>query len=74
LDRGADVNRRPNFESTPLMVAAYKGHESTVRLLLSHGADVNANIDGDTALTVARERGHPRLVELLWQAGAKDTH
>jgi ankyrin repeat protein len=73
LDRGADVNRRPNFQTTALMVAAYKGHESTVRLLFSRGADVNANIDGDTALTFARDKGHPRIVELLRQAGAKDT-
>src|SRR4051794_7567733 len=33
LDRGADVNRKTNFGGTALMVAAYKGHESTVRLL-----------------------------------------
>src|SRR5688572_15855777 len=27
LNRGADVNRRPNFRTTALMIAAYKGHE-----------------------------------------------
>jgi hypothetical protein len=70
LDRGADVNS--NFGAA-LMVAAYKGHESTVQLLISRGADVNANFDGNTALTLAQETGHPRIVELLRQAGATNT-
>ena len=32
LERGADPNARPSkFRTTALMVAAYQGHESTVR-------------------------------------------
>lgn len=74
LDRGADVNAKPpKFPSTALMAAAYQGHESTVWLLVSNGADVNANIDGDTALSFARKKGRAQIVELLRQAGARDT-
>jgi ankyrin repeat protein len=72
LERGADVNAKTNFGSSPLMAASFAGHDSTVRLLLSHGADVNADRDGDTPLTYARNRHHPDIVALLRQAGARD--
>jgi ankyrin repeat protein len=39
LERGADVNRKTNFDSTALMVAVYKRHESTIRLLREAGAN-----------------------------------
>jgi hypothetical protein len=75
LDRGADVNAKRQIGSgtTALMMAAYNGHESTVRLLLSKGADANVVWDGITALTLARDKHHPEIVELLRQAGARDT-
>ena len=38
LERGADVNGKTNFDSTALMVASYKRHESTIRLLREAGA------------------------------------
>jgi hypothetical protein len=38
LERGADVNGKTNFDSTALMVAAYKRRELTVRLLREAGA------------------------------------
>ena len=72
MERGANVNRKTNWGSTALMVAAYKGHESTVRLLLSYGADPNAEWDGDTPSSVARDKGHPEIVELLREGGATD--
>lgn len=41
LERRADVNRATSDGSTPLMIAASKGHKSIVEFLLSQGAEVN---------------------------------
>lgn len=48
-----------------------QGHTSVVRLLVEHGAPVDAR-DGAhcTALHAASEGGHPVVVELLLQLGA----
>lgn len=73
VEHGADVNARPaNFRMTALMAASYKGHESTVRLLLSHGSDPNAIVEGETALSYAKQKGHLEIVQLLKQAGARE--
>ncbi|KAL3465622.1 ankyrin repeat-containing domain protein [Aspergillus heterothallicus] len=61
---------------TPLSLAAKHGHISTVRLLLSHGADPDAKLDdspplgGHTALWHAAGENHPEIVTLLLNAGA----
>ena len=71
VERGADVNASPvKSRTTALMVASYKGHESTVRLLLSHGSDPNAMVEGETALSHAKQKGNLKIVQLLKQAGA----
>jgi ankyrin repeat protein len=41
LDAGADTALRNNEGSTPLILAAFKGHESVVQLLIARGADLN---------------------------------
>lgn len=58
---------------TPLMWAARVGDADAVRKLLGDGADLGArSADGKTALTIAREAGHPDVEALLVQAGAAD--
>ena len=47
LERGADVNTRRNDHRTPLHVASYYGNIEIVRLLLDHGADPEANAEGN---------------------------
>ena len=49
------------------MGAALKGHASTVKVLLSGGADAAKQTPGGgkTALDFARSKGHPHVVELL---------
>ena len=51
---------------TPLFIAAEKGHEKCVQLLLGAGAVVNkAANDGYTPLIIAAQMGHQKCVQLL---------
>ena len=47
LERGTDVNTRRVDHQTPLHVASYFGNFEIVSLLLNHGADSEANAEGD---------------------------
>ena len=81
LANGADVNARntdttrvPRNEDageTPLTLAlqSYQ-HKEMVELLLTHGADANVMVYGDTPLHRAVERDLPYDVELLLANGA----
>jgi hypothetical protein len=53
---------------TPLMVAAFKGHDEIIRVLLKHHANVHAtDILGNTALHWATEAGKTSSAKLLIQ-------
>jgi len=70
---GADVNVRDRniYNYTALFWAAMNGHESTVRLLLALGAAPDAQDKlGSTPLFYAADRGWPRIVQVLADAGA----
>ena len=61
LDKGADVNAKTRYGATALTFAADKGHIEVVKLLVSRGADVNAQ---DTfyqmrAVDMAMANNHP---------------
>ena len=73
LSEGANVNERDEaMEQTPLMWAAQTGRIDMVRMLLGHGAAVNAKDDaGQTALSLAEQKGYRTIAALLVKAGAK---
>ncbi|MCU0570789.1 MAG: ankyrin repeat domain-containing protein [Oculatellaceae cyanobacterium Prado106] len=79
LDRGVSVNDRGYEKSTLLMdvirwnTAPAATRRELVKLLLTHGAEVNAqDVQGRTALSLATQQGDSEMQELLKQHGAKD--
>lgn len=61
-------------QRTALMLAVCEGHEAIVRMLLAHGASVNARDAEDwTALMLAAVQNHASVLRLLLEAGA-DVH
>ncbi|KAJ7323268.1 ankyrin repeat-containing domain protein [Mycena albidolilacea] len=70
---GADVNLNSFRFGTALLAATFKGHESTVRLLLESNADANAEdniLRTGLALLVASQAGHESVIRLLISLGA----
>jgi ankyrin repeat protein len=77
LSGGADPNSAAADKRahTALMQAAYSdfAEPARIKLLLDHGADVNAKAkDGETALKLARRKGETGIVKMLIAAGAKE--
>jgi len=66
-DAGASINSCDKGGATPLILASKQGHGEVARLLVSQGADakLKEGTDGQTALEIARSRGHADVVSLL---------
>jgi ankyrin repeat protein len=68
--RGADVNLSNKAGTSPLMIASFKGFDSTVEFLLDHGAELEAkDVNGHTALNYATRASVP-ILKLLVTRGA----
>ena len=68
---GAVVNTRPG-PTNALQIAVSGNSVEFVRLLIAHGADVDAQtVDGETALYRAKVQGYWIIVALLKLAGAR---
>ncbi|KAF6039093.1 hypothetical protein EB796_002600 [Bugula neritina] len=66
------ANKQDGNGYTALHYAARAGHREACKLLLSHGADVNARLrGGDTAMHRASYKGRAGVVELLISHGAE---
>ena len=71
VEKGANVNSLDYMENTPLHLAAERGLQDAVTLLLNYGAYVDAiNIMGSTPIMAAAQRGHDDIASQLAQAGA----
>lgn len=70
---GVDVNAQDqHFEYTVLMIAARKGYDTIVQILLKAGAIIDLqNNNGDTALMLAALYGHNNVVLTLLKNGAQ---
>lgn len=71
LDKGADVNTKTRYESTPLFFACDRGHLEIARLLIERGAKLNVhdNFYNATALSWAMNKKHDAIVELMIDKG-----
>jgi uncharacterized protein len=72
LKAGADIKKAEREGETPLMAAARAGSVPAVKLLIDHGADVNAreSLQDETALMWATADGHLDVVDTLLKAHA----
>jgi hypothetical protein len=69
----ADVDEKDGSGATPLIHCVWDNNIEIVRMLLQHGADVNAaTLRGFCALHFAFERGHEDLIDLLFVEYAAD--
>jgi ankyrin repeat protein len=71
LAAGADATKANKYGHTPLMLAAREGHDDLVTLLIAQHVDVNADADGENAVTFATWKDHLAIVKMLFDAGAK---
>jgi ankyrin repeat protein len=58
----ADIQRE---YYTPLAIAAVKGHDKIVKLLVRHGADMDVRVNGRSVANLAREEGQSEVWALL---------
>ena len=71
LEKGADPSLKGKLGSNLLYSTSVGGNVAIVKMLLSHGLDINSR-DGDssTALTIALAYGKAEAVEYLLSRGA----
>ena len=73
LSRCAKVNGyHMGYQETALHSAAERDHETVVLSLLEHGADVNAQVSGVSAIYFACLKGHWTSVQILVEFGADE--
>jgi ankyrin repeat protein len=66
LDKSAYIDAESPNKTTPIMMAAYRGHILTVKLLLDEGADATLKNElGMTAIDLAARFGHADIAEGL---------
>ena len=73
IAQGVDINEKDSSGDAPLVIAAYKGYDEIVRLLLEAGADVTVVDPGmkATALHAAAYAGRTEAARLLIEYGVE---
>ncbi|KAG0242736.1 Glycerophosphocholine phosphodiesterase [Actinomortierella wolfii] len=68
---GSEFNIHAAYTYTPLSIASRLGHTDVIKLLIRHGANLDAqDEDGESCLIVAAKNGHTQSVKLLIEGGA----
>jgi uncharacterized protein len=70
INSGIEVNSKDENGQTPLFLAASYGQTEAIKLLLSHGADVNVKRTGMTPIILASAAGNVDSVNALIEGGA----
>lgn len=69
LDTGLPANSANHKGWSLLMLAAVEGNVEIGQLLIEKGADLaSMNLKGETAFTIATQKGHTAFAELLQHA------
>ena len=71
LEAGARPDLASPFGLVPLGLAVQHGDVRMVRILLTHGADPEIRQYGVSVISMAQERGHEDVVEVLVAHGAR---
>ncbi|MBR6356354.1 MAG: ankyrin repeat domain-containing protein [Alphaproteobacteria bacterium] len=66
IEAGADVNYATKTGNTAFLSACQTRQIETAQILVKHGADINAGVDGKSCL-MSLGNGDPELLELLMQ-------
>ena len=77
IEAGADVNAKDRTQQSPYLIATSEVGDDPrlLELMLDNGAEVDAKDSfNGTGLIRAAERGHPRIVRRLLQAGIDRDH
>ncbi|XP_067661560.1 ankyrin repeat domain-containing protein 50-like [Haliotis asinina] len=68
-----DINSRGWRKWTPVMLAAYHGHNEVIKLLINHTADLSiSGKGGDNILHIACQSGHTDVVQYLLSLNSLD--
>ena len=69
LDRGANIEQRSQWQSTPLGAACAHGQRDAVRWLIAHGAQIDLPDDTNSPITSALSKANCEIAALLLDAG-----
>ena len=72
IQAGADINRKPSYQDTALLMTVRKEHIQCLQDLIQAGADVNkrGRSHHESPLHVALKSGNKEIMKLLIEAGA----
>ena len=67
ISEDGSIDQAKNNGVTPLFVASQNGHLGVVKTLVESHANIHLNVDGQTALSLAKKLGYIDIVKYLQQ-------